>query len=141
MGGGILSENGATAKECLAAGKTGVAQTVIAGAGQRAEQHLVGAAGTAAGILVILGGALGMQAEVLGQGGQFVPVGLSDRAVLENDAGGHQTRQGEQYVSQFHELKGSVREGPQGRGACEGALWRLSYRVAGWGRYPRPGNG
>ena len=59
-----------------------------------------------------------MQAEVLGQGGQLVPVGLSDRAVLEDDAGGHQTRQGEQYVSQFHERQGSVREGPQGRGIC-----------------------
>lgn len=62
-----------------------MAQAVIPGAGQRLKQHLVGAAGTAAGVLVILGGALGMQAEVLGQGGQFVPVGLSDRAVLEDD--------------------------------------------------------
>lgn len=82
---GILSENGAAAKQHLAASKAGVTQAVITGAGQRAEQYLVGTAGVAAGVLVILGGALGMQVEVLGQGGQLVPVGLSDRAVLEDD--------------------------------------------------------
>ncbi|MNR45478.1 hypothetical protein D3C85_1643280 [compost metagenome] len=76
----------------------------------------------AAGVFGILDGALGVPLEVLRQGRQPVPVGLGNRAVLEDDAGGDQTRQGEQCVSQFHEYQGFHSGGRRAVGLCEMTL-------------------
>jgi len=72
-----------------------MAKAVIKPAGLRVAQHLVGAAGAAAGIQLIARGALGVVAQVLGASGQALPVGLGMPPIPEAH-GTEAGREGEQ---------------------------------------------
>lgn len=90
-----------------------MAKAVIKPAGLGVTEHLVRAAGTAAGVERIPGGTLGMGAQVLGAGGQAQPVGVGVSPVPE--AQGKETPcQGEQ-GEQPEEIHVGLHIDPKGR--------------------------